>query len=497
MVLRSINQATVMPGRASLTCVSIIVRAFLSINSGVLRMSQSKRPNILLLKADDQRFNTINAVGGAPVTPNLDRLVEEGCTFTRAHNMGSEHGAVCVPARSMLHSGRSLFHLDGPGGMTRDHPTLPEFFGEAGYRTFATGKWHNGPEAFNRCYAEGKSIFFGGMDNHWNVPIVDRHPLDEYPEPGSHGFRPGGNRVLEPRSRIFERYSSGTHSSELFAQTVIDFLREHDRSNDDRPFFAYGAFMAPHDPRTAPGEYHAMYDPGPVELPRNVFEEHPFDNGHIHGRDEDLASHPRDVDEVRRHIADYYAMITHLDAQVGRVLETLSQLGQRDNTIVIFTADHGLAVGQHGLMGKQNVYDHSVRIPLVFRGPGIPEGTTRDAFTYHQDLYPTIAALAGMSAPDSLDGDSLSSVIKDDAAGHRDTAFTAFGETQRAVSTDRYKLIENFPDAERRTQLFDLHNDPTETTNLADDSAHRDDIERLRKRLDTWRETVDDPALKA
>lgn len=459
-------------------------------------MSESDGPNVIVLAADDQRFDTINALGSTVATPNLDRLIGDGCAFTRAHNMGSPHGAVCVPARSMLHSGRSLFHREGPGGMTTEHRTLPESFGNAGYRTFGTGKWHNGTEAFNRCFAEGENVFFAGMGNHWNVPVADRHPDGEYPTDRPHPFRPGGSRVLAPDQRTYDHYSSGTHSTDLFADTTVRFLREHDRSTDGRPFFSYTAFMAPHDPRTAPGEYHALYEPADIELPPNFAPEHAFDNGHLHTRDEELAGYPRDSEEVRRHIADYYAMITHLDAAVGRVLDALEHTGERENTIVVFTADHGLAVGQHGLMGKQNLYDHSVRVPLIVSGPGVPEGERRDAFTYHHDLYPTLADLAGLETPDTVDGESLASVIEADADGPRDSVFTAYSDTQRAVTTDRYKLIENFPDAERRTQLFDVEADPAETEDLSEDPDHADDLERLRNRLAEWRETVDDPTLE-
>jgi arylsulfatase A-like enzyme len=459
-------------------------------------MERAEQPNVLMLVADDQRFDMIHSMGQTPVaTPNLDRLAGSGCGFTRAHNMGSEHGAVCVPARSMIHSGRSLFHLDGPGGMTTDHPTLPELFGENGYRTFGTGKWHNGEEAFNRCYDEGENIFFRGMGNHWNVPVTDRHPLEEYPVDQPHRKVPGDNRGPQPARQTYERYASGTHSSELFAETANRFLREHHRSNDDRPFFAYTAFMAPHDPRTAPGEYHSLYDPQEIELPENFQEEHPFDNGHLYGRDETLATHPRDPDEIRRHIADYYAMVTHLDAQIGRILDTLSRTGQRENTIVVFTADHGLAVGQHGLLGKQNVYNHSVHVPLVFSGPGIPADTRRDAFSYHHDLYPTLADLAGLEPPETLDGESLFRTITEGASGPRESVFSAYSDTQRAVRTDRYKLIENYVDDGRHTQLFDIENDPAETENLAGADDHENQLEQLRSELADWRSTVDDPMI--
>ncbi|WP_276253097.1 sulfatase-like hydrolase/transferase [Halomontanus rarus] len=459
-------------------------------------MSQCEQPNVLVMIADDQRFDMISALGTEAVeTPNFDRLVESGCTVTRAHNMGSEHGAVCAPARAMLHSGLSLFHLNGPGNVTTDHPALPETFGRAGYRTFGTGKWHNGQAAFNRCFDEGRNVFFGGMDNHWNVPVTDRHPLDEYPDDRPHRFLPGDDRGPKPVRQTYERHSSGTHSSELFAETTVEFLTDHHVSGDDRPFFAYTAFMAPHDPRTAPGEFHALYDPADVELPANFRLEHPFDNGTLHIRDEDLAGHPRDPDEIRQHIADYYAMISHLDAQVGQVLNTLERTGQREDTIVVFTADHGLAVGQHGLLGKQNLYDHSVRVPLVFSGPGIPEDERRDVFSYHHDLYPTLADLTGLDSPSGIDGESLAGALVDGGDGSRDAVFTAYADEQRALRTDQYALVEYFVDGERHTQLFDVDKDPWQTENLAEDPVHADDLSRLRVDLKDWRERVDDPML--
>jgi arylsulfatase A-like enzyme len=178
---------------------------------------------------------------------------------------------------------------------------------KAGYRTFATGKWHNGVDAFNRCYEAGRNVFFGGMGNHWNVPVTDRTDREEYTE-RPRRFVPGDGSAIRTTEGPYDRCSSWTHSSDLFSRTMCKFIRNHAVSDDDRPFFDYLAFMAPHDPRTAPGAYHAMYDPDDIDLPDNFRPAHPFDNGELHVRDEDLAEHPREGAEIRRHIADYYAM---------------------------------------------------------------------------------------------------------------------------------------------------------------------------------------------
>jgi arylsulfatase A-like enzyme len=190
------------------------------------------RPNVLFMVADDLRFDVLR--NDAVHTPNFDRLVEEGIAFTHAYNMGSHSGAVCVPARAMIHSGRSLFRLDGQHGITRAHPILGEAFENAGYRTFGTGKWHNGTESFNRSFAEGQDILFEGMDNHWNAPVTDRHPKGEYPELPSHP-NDMGTGYVGPGRQVAERYASGIHSTDLFASATIDFLQ--DATDDDRPFF--------------------------------------------------------------------------------------------------------------------------------------------------------------------------------------------------------------------------------------------------------------------
>ena len=150
----------------------------------------------------------------------------------------------------------------------------------------------------------------------------------------------------------------------------------------------YVSLMAPHDPRTMPKEFLEMYDPEEIKLPENFLTEHPIDTGALRVRDELLAAFPREPNEIKRHIAEYYAMISHLDHAFGRLLTALQEQGKLDNTIIVFAGDNGLALGQHGLMGKQNLYDHSVRVPLIFAGPGIPEGEQRNSPVYLLDIFP-------------------------------------------------------------------------------------------------------------
>jgi len=434
---------------------------------------KSERANILFLFTDDQRFDTIRALGNEEIiTPNIDRLVGGGTTFTNAYIMGSMSGAVCMPSRAMLMSGKNLFDLVDKGNtIPPEHPMLPEVLRKAGYVTFGTGKWHNEREPFARSFTAGANIFFGGMSKHYRVPIHDFDPTGEYPK--------------EKRYR-----KEGKHSSELFSDAAIEFLRNY---KDDKPFLVYVSYTAPHDPRTAPKKYHDMYDPDKIPLPKNFMSEHPFDNGEMRIRDEKLASWPRTPNEIRKHVADYYAMITHVDAEIGRVIEALEESGHIENTIIIFSGDNGLAVGRHGLMGKQNLYEHSVHVPLIIGGPGIPKGKKRDALCYVHDIYPTLCELVGVAIPDSVKSKSLVPAIRNPKKKIRESLFFAYKDVQRGIRDKRYKLIAYAVVKGKPTiQLFDLQTDTWELENLADNPAYAKHLQQLGKELRRWRNELGD-----
>ena len=190
------------------------------------------------------------------------------------------------------------------------------------------------------------------------------------------------------------------------------------------------------------------------------------------------------------HRSEYYAIISHLDQQLGRILDALQQTGQADNTYIIFTADHGLAVGQHGLMGKQNQYDHSVRVPLIFVGPGIAKGGSISAMVYLQSVYPTVCELAGVAIPPTVEFPSLVGLLRGNGTPPHDAIFGAYINFQRMVRTDRYKLI-RYPHV-GKVQLFDVRDDPWETHNLADEPAYAAVVERLTRRLKELQKTAGD-----
>ncbi|MBN8248532.1 MAG: sulfatase-like hydrolase/transferase, partial [Verrucomicrobia bacterium] len=206
-------------------------------------------------------------------------------------------------------------------------------------------------------------------------------------------------------------------------------------------------------------------------------------------RDENLAAYPRTREAVGDQLCEYYGLITHLDEQVGRILSALAASPHGDNTVVIYAADHGLALGSHGLLGKQSVYEHSMRCPLIVAGPGIPHGTTA-AFTYLFDIHPTLLDLAGVVRPDGLAGENLRPIWTGQRESVRDSIFLPFTDTMRAVRDRRWKLIV-YPKIARR-QLFDLETDPGEMNDLSEDPRFEEPLQDLLQRMATWQSRVGD-----
>ena len=424
---------------------------------------RAKQYNILFLLADDQQADSIHAYGNNYIqTPNLDKLIARGFSFRQNYCLGSNGGAVCVPSRAMINSGRSYFNVNSRMTGVK---IMPELLRENGYTTFATGKWHNKEESFLRGFEKGKALYSGGMADHTKVPVVDLGQKGEF-----------------INKRVGEKFSS-----ELFTNAAIEFLENY---KEDKPFYAYVAYTAPHDPRNPPIKYRQMYYKNRPPLPKNFKPQHPFDNGHMVGRDENLAPWPRTEEVVRDQLAEYYGLVTHLDEHVGRVLDALRKSRHAENTIIIYAADHGLALGSHGLLGKQSIYEHSMGCPLVFAGPGIPKGGSTKAFSYLLDIFPTVCGLTGLKAPAGIEGKDLRPIWEGRADGVRDSVFLSFSKIQRSVRDKRFKLI-RYPQI-NHTQLFDLKNDPDELNNLADEPSQAGRIKKMLKQLKECQQKVGD-----
>jgi arylsulfatase A-like enzyme len=419
--------------------------AMVVIAIALLRSSRAAetKPNVVFLFADDQRADTIAALGNPHIkTPNLDQLVRSGFVFRNAYCLGANVPAVCTPSRNMLLSGRAFFRWQGPQAQP-DMPNFPTSMKVAGYETYHHGKRGNTSPAIQALFDH-------------NQYVVDNDD------------RTNG----EPCQTIVNE--------------AIGFLKSRQR---DKPVFMYLAFSNPHDPRVAAQKYLELYPRDKIPLPKNYLPLHPFNDGEQFVRDELLAPFPRTPDDVRKHLHDYYAVISAMDHHIGRLFSALKELGMYDNTIFIYSADHGLAIGSHGLFGKQNLYEAGMKPPLIFAGPGIPRGETQ-ALVYLLDIFPTVCDLVGATIRSGLDGKSLKPVIEGKSSGVRDTLFLAYREVQRAVRDSRWKLI-RYPQV-NVTQLFDLQTDPDEMTNLADQPQNAERIKSLTTELERWQKSLGD-----
>ncbi len=422
--------------RFPLRCLLVLFCCSQTSNNTKASPSPQERPNILFLFADDQRADTIAALGNGIIkTPNLDKLVHSSVAFQRAYMQGGNNGATCIPSRAMLLSGQSLARIDEK--LMRD-PTWPEAFAQAGYTTFVSGKWHNTDASIPKCFQIARSMFTGGMVNPLHAPL----------------------RQLEG-GKLTKGEVSPKHACEVFAEETVAFLQSHKSG----PFLCYIPFDAPHDPHVVPENFPIQYDLSSIPLPANFLPEHPFDNGEMNVRDELLLPRPRTPEAIRQMLADYYRYVSYLDAQIGKVLDALAASPFANNTIVVFSADSGVARGSHGLIGKQNLYEHSLRVPLLLSGPGIAKGVSTDAMCYLFDVFPTLGELCSVKAPSTSEGQSFTRVLKDPTLPGRSSLEFTYKDVQRAVYDGEWKLID-YPKV-NRTQLFNLKIDPMETTDLS------------------------------
>ena len=442
-----------------------------------------RRPNILLLYTDDQTFDSIRALGNGEIqTPNLDRLCASGTVFKNCYNQGGWHGAVCVASRTMLNTGRFLWeacaiekHLKAEAEQRR---LWPQLMHDAGYRTCMTGKWHVTGIQPSTLFDETRHIR-GGMPGTCEAA---------YERPAA-----GEADVWQPWDESRGgHWQGGRHWSAVTADDAIAFLEAP--SKDHKPFFIYAAFNAPHDPRQSPREFVEKYPPEKIAVPPNFLPTNPHKEtiGCEHSlRDEKLAPDPRTPHAVQVHRSEYYALITYLDQQVGRVLDALEASGRGTDTVVFLTGDNGLSVGQHGFMGKQNMYEHSMKVPLIAAGPGIPKGRQIDAPVYLQDIMPTALELAGATPPPHVQFKSLLPLIRGERATQRAATYGAYMQLQRMVRVGHMKLI--WYPKPSVFLLFDLDKDPHELRNLADDPAHAGTLASLKRKLAELQKEMNDP----
>ena len=408
-----------------------------------------RRPNILFILVDDQSPFDLKIYNpkSALQSPHLDRLAAQGMVLDGAYHMGAFIGGVCTPSRHMIMSGRSVWHLPiGPGAGVRCPPnleqnTIPAVFNRAGYDTMRTCKIGNSYEAANKLFTVRKDATKrGGTD-----------------ESGSawHG------------------------------EQVLAYLQNRETTQDRDPFLIYFGFSHPHDTRDGKPELLAKYGatnhtdpntPPPAHprqpaLPDNYLPAHPFPHGHPGLRDEVAVSgvwERRDERTIRNEIGRQFACSEAIDVQIGRVLSKLEAMGELDNTYIFYTADHGMAIGRHGLQGKQNLYQHTWRVPLIVKGPGIKAGQRAEGNVYLLDVLATLCDFAGITPPASNEGVSFRPVVEGNQPAVRDVLYGVYnGGTKpgmRCVRKGDWKLIQYdvLEGTVRKTQLFNLKENPWE-----------------------------------
>ncbi len=412
----------------------------------------SKKPNVIYIFTDDQRFDTIQALNNPNIiTPSLDRLAKRSFVFNNAYCFGGNGPAVCVPSRNMNMTGNTFFNFSGGTGEWR--------ISKVSYRTACVddGKRHTFPKSMK---ASGYETFYREKSGSRNLPHIQKQ----------FDYRKDVQMVEQLRTG----YAART--------TINDSINYLENVRDkSKPFFMYLGLPCPHDPRWSAKEFRDMYDEENIPLPENYLPYHRWDIGApMTIRDESLEVWPRTKKAIKRHLFDYYALITCMDADIGRLLDKLDELQLTENTIIIFSSDQGLAMGSHGLLGKQSLYDDVMKVPMMFCGPGIKKGKS-DALCYIHDVYPTVCEMVGADKPKGIDGISFLPVMQGRKEKTRDHLMFAYMETQRAIRDEEWKLI-RYPQI-NKTQLFNLKDDPWEKNNIASSPEHAERVEKMTRLL--------------
>jgi uncharacterized sulfatase len=436
------------------------------------------RPNVLLIMSDDLAV-TLGAFGHpVAVTPNLDALARRGVRFERAYCQFPH----CNPSRASMMSGlrpNSTGVTGNADNLYKNVPgivTLPRLFRQHGYETARSGKiFHLGVPGGDQSMDDPEAWDFGR-------PFADERP---YPASRESVVKvKSGKKEGLPWEEIpgdDDRLIDGQ-----IAKTAIDWLERRDRS---KPFFLAVGFHRPHLPFVAPAKYFDLYPMDKITLPKEPADDEgdiplPARNGAV--GQYDMTATP---EQRRAAIRAYLATVSYMDAQAGRLLDVLKRMGVADNTIIVFTGDHGWHLGEHGLWHKRSLFEESARVPLIVHSPGAKaNGRASGSLAELVDVYPTLCDLAGVPAPAVLEGKSLRPVLADPAAVLREGAFTQArrganaAHWGRSVRTLKWRCTE-WDEGRNGVELYDHVNDPHEYTNLASDPRHAGVLKELRATL--------------
>ncbi len=447
------------------------------------------RPNILFVMVDEMRWDAMGCEKHPVVaTPNLDRLASQGVRFASSYTVSP----VCSPARASVFTGRYA-HVHGVtmnGIPAHDGEIfLPSILRHHGYHTAIAGKLHYTPRRFDYGFDqfwtftnEGPAPELGYMEylrrKHGSpakFPIVD-------------GTCPWPDDPLGRDVGLF-RHPLEDFETQWITARSIDYLRG--RRQSAQPWFLFTSFLKPHSPSVEPQPYFGMYDPDAIPIPKL-----PADAREARAAQRDRARRQWVDDErmMRVMSALYYGAITHVDQQVGKLLGELDRLGMTDNTLVLFTADHGNMLGDRGRWFKGLQYEGSARVPLLWRGPrGSAEngGRVVDRVIENTDLAPSILEAAGLPVPEGVQGRSFLKLARGKDPGWKDRCYSQLrgGSFQEGP----WKFIDNSLDGSGARELYDLRNDPHEARNLTAEPRHRDRVAHCVRQLTAWRALRPDP----
>lgn len=480
----------------------------------------SKQPNILIFCTDEQRGDHLGCMGHPDLkTPNIDRIAAEGTLFRSCYSSSP----ICMPARATMFTGqtnRVTGVVDNGIDLRQDIPTMPGMLADAGYRTHCVGKLHL--QNWGGAMAEGETpesnperriywdwpgrregtLYKHFPDNYYGLQTIDlanghvNYIYGDYvtwleeKSPGAYAGYKCNN--ADPHPLAIE---SELHYNTWIADRSIGFIRDHvgpdtrHPTPDTSPFFLWCSFPDPHEPFAAVKEWSEFYDDVEIKLPQNTLELSP-DSRSRTMTEAGLGTDVIEPELVKKSIRQTYGMISHLDEQVGRVLDCLDELGIADDTVVMFISDHGDQLGEHGLFFKSVYpYEAHMHIPFVVKAPGGPRGKVVDDVVSMLDLVPTTLSLAGVAPVEELPGEILTPVVAGDALPVRKNALVEVDRLgrhgavlpMRTMVTNDHKLV--YYPGSGETMLFDRKNDPLELQNIADAPECQPVVSDLLKRL--------------
>ena len=444
---------------------------------------QTKRPNVLMIAIDDLN-DWIEPLGGHPQaqTPAMQRLAQHGLTFTNAHCQAP----LCNPSRTSLMTGRrpTTTGVYGLAPWIRNVPeladlvTLPQHFEAAGYRTLIGGKIYHGGYGRKRVTTKEADV--------WGPPAsVGARPDEKLIPP-----TPGGNHPLMDWGTFPHRDED--KGDWAVASWAVDELDEMPES--DQPFFLSVGFFLPHVPCYATQKWFDLYPEETLQLPvilKGDRADTPASSWYIHWKlPEPRTSWLRQNDQLKPLVRAYLASISFVDSQVGRVLDALERSPHAENTIVVLWSDHGYHLGEKAISGKNSLWRQSTRVPLILAGPGVPEGLRCQQPVELLDLYPTLAAMAGLSVPAGLEGISLEPQLADPDAARERPAVCTHNANNHSVCDTRWRYIRYADGAE---ELYDRQSDPEELINLLASGQDRSAVQSVVQRLAAWLPEDDAP----